>query len=219
MSHKIFDPIHKEGYLPIGILIVSTCIAFAISWGIGIVSLLITVGCAFFFRDPARVVPASPDLVVSPADGIIYNIDEDHKDGKRISIFLSVMNVHVNRIPISGVVKSLSYHPGKFVRASSHKDSEDNERQDIVIETENGIEIKMSQIAGFIARRIVCDLKDNDQVTAGSRFGIIKFGSRVDIFIPNDVKILVAEGQTVVGGETVFADLSGNYPVCGYKME
>ena len=217
MSYKIFDPIHKEGYLPIGILIVSTCIAFAISWGIGILSLFITIGCTFFFRDPSRIVPEASDLIISPADGIIYNIDENHEDGKRISIFLSVMNVHVNRIPIAGVIKRLNYHPGKFVRASSHKDSEDNERQDILIETTSGIEIKMSQIAGFIARRIVCDLKENDQVTVGNRFGIIKFGSRVDIFIPKEIGILVAEGQTVIGGETIFADLSGKYPVCKYK--
>lgn len=219
MSYKVFAPVSKEGYLPIGILVVGTCIAFAISWGIGIISLMITIGCAFFFRDPARVTPQSNELILSPADGIIYNIDSNHTDGVRISVFLSVMNVHINRVPISGTVKKLTYKPGKFIRASSHKDSEDNESQEIVIATESNLDIKFSQIAGFIARRIVCDLKEGDKVTAGSRFGIIKFGSRVDIFIPKDVTLLVAEGQTVVGGETILADLSSQLTGYEYKVE
>ncbi|MBQ4874557.1 MAG: phosphatidylserine decarboxylase family protein [Rickettsiaceae bacterium H1] len=219
MSYKMFDPISKEGYLFVGVLIVATFIAFAISWGLGVLSLLTATGCAFFFRDPIRVVPINKDLVLSPADGTIYNIDRDRKDGIRISIFLSIMNVHVNRIPISGTIQSLKYNPGKFVRASSHKDSEDNERQDIIVKTESGTEITFSQIAGFISRRIVCNLKEGEQVTAGKRFGIIKFGSRMDVIVPKDVSLLVAEGQTVIGGETRLADLAKKYKTEEYTTE
>ena len=218
MCYKIFSPINKEGYISLGVLIIATCISFAISWCFGIILLFLTIGCAFFFRDPVRIIPIDTDAILSPADGVIYNIRRDD-DEVRISIFLSVMNVHVNRVPISGIVKKLVYTTGKFVRASSYKDSEDNERQDIVVTTASGVDIKFAQIAGFIARRIVCELKEGEQVTSGQRFGIIKFGSRVDIIIPNGIAILVAEGQTVIGGETILADLSSERKSYEYRAE
>ncbi len=219
MSYKVFDSINKEGYIPIGVLVIITCISFSISWGLGVTSLILTAGCAYFFRDPIRVIPVNENIILSPADGTIYNIDHNYNDQIRVSIFLSVLNVHVNRIPISGTVKKLHYHPGKFIRASSHKDSEDNEKQEIVIETPSGIEIKFAQIAGFIARRIICELKEGEQAVSGKRFGIIKFGSRVDIILPKNTQLTVAEGQTVIGGETILADLSGGNTVYEYRTE
>ncbi len=218
MSYKIFCPIHKEGYLPVGILLVAACVSFAVSFFFGVLVLLATASCAFFFRDPNRVSPLKKSLILSPADGLIYKIDK-YEDCTRISIFLSVMNVHVNRVPVSGTVKQLKYNPGKFTRASSHKDSEENENQEIIVESEDGVEIRFSQIAGFIARRIICNLKEGEEVIAGKRFGIIKFGSRMDVMIPQGINVLVTEGQTMVGGETILADLSNQYPVCDYQSE
>lgn len=213
---KIFDSIHKEGYIPIGILIISTCISFAIYWSLGAFLLFLTAGCAFFFRDPIRVIPVDEDLILSPADGLVYNVNHDNEDDTRISIFLSVMSVHVNRIPVSGIVEKLTYAPGKFIRASSHKDSEDNERQDITIRTKSNVVIKFSQIAGFIARRIICNLQEGEEVSSGAKFGIIKFGSRVDLFIPKNIDILISEGQTLIGGETIIANLSKDHQAYKY---
>ena len=211
--------IHREGYIFIVVFaIVSILLSFIANF-LGLVGLVATLWCFYFFRDPIRVTPQSKgkDYVISPADGVVTKIhtttppEELHMGDikvKKISIFLDVFNVHVNRIPINGTIKTLEYRPGKFINASLDKSSEDNERQSICITTNDGTEFAVVQIAGLIARRIVCDLKEGDKVEVGKRFGIIRFGSRVDIYLPESVGCLVVEGQTMIGGETVIADLS-----------
>jgi len=154
------------------------------------------------------------DLVVSPADGIITFIGEvvspinTYKEKKfiKISIFLNIFNVHVNRLPVKGLVKSINYIHGKFINASLDKSSEDNERNIVVLEKDNKDIIIIVQIAGLIARRIVCEIKENQIIDKGNRFGIIKFGSRVDLYLPKSYNIQVAIGQTVVGGETIVSN-------------
>ncbi len=210
--------IHKEGFLFIGIFLVVTICLFFVSNTAGWLALLLTIWCVCFFRDPERVAPLIEDAIISPADGIVDNIvkarppkelEMGDEELIRVSIFLSVFDVHVNRIPISGVVKHLHYHPGKFISATLDKASDLNERQSIMIETSKGDKIALVQIAGLIARRIICDLDENKAVKAGERFGIIRFGSRVDIFLPKGVEPKVAMGQYMIGGETVIAQLSG----------
>ncbi|MFT4313885.1 MAG: phosphatidylserine decarboxylase [Wolbachia pipientis] len=210
--------INREGYLFIVVSFIVTCIAFSISWGAGITCLFPTLLCTYFFRDPARAVPNNKDFILSPADGVIskieevsYSLSEENEEEKKftlVSMFLSVLNVHVNRIPISGTIKEMSYKKGKFVSAISNRSSNENEKQVIAIEYENGKEIIVEQIAGFIARRIVCNLRTSQSVKAGERFGIIRFGSRVNIYIPIGIEVRVSEGQTVIGGETVIADFN-----------
>ncbi|QKX02694.1 phosphatidylserine decarboxylase [Wolbachia endosymbiont of Litomosoides sigmodontis] len=210
--------INRGGYLFIVVSFIVTCIAFSISWGFGVTCLFPTLLCTYFFRDPARIIPSNKDLVLSPADGIISKIEEvnyplsiDNGEEKKftlVSIFLSILNVHVNRIPISGTVKEMYYKKGKFVSAMSNRSGNENERQVIVIEYTKGKEIIIEQIAGLIARRIVCNLRVSQSVKAGERFGIIRFGSRVNIYVPTDIEIRVSEGQTVVGGETIIANLN-----------
>lgn len=195
-----------------------TCIAFSISWGLGITCLFPTLLCSYFFRDPTRVVPSNKNLIVSPADGIISKIKEvnsplsgeNEKEKKfiLISIFLSILDVHVNRIPISGTVKEIHYKKGRFISAMNNRSSNENEKQVIVIEHEKEKRIIIEQIAGLIARRIICNLKVFQDVKAGERFGIIKFGSRVNIYVPSDIEIKVSKGQTVIGGETIIANLN-----------
>ncbi|WP_333023162.1 phosphatidylserine decarboxylase [Wolbachia endosymbiont of Pentidionis agamae] len=207
--------VNKEGYIFIISAFIISCIAFSISWGFGVTCLFPTLLCVYFFRDPARSVPKDENLILSPADGTILKIEQvNHQSLGRdekftcISIFLSVLNVHVNRIPIYGIIKEMEYRKGKFISAANNKSSNENEKQVIVIEHQDGQEIIVEQIAGFIARRIVCNLKVSQDVKAGERFGIIRFGSRVNIYIPSNLEILVSEGQTVVGGETIIGNLS-----------
>ncbi|MDG7056424.1 MAG: phosphatidylserine decarboxylase [Wolbachia endosymbiont of Meromenopon meropis] len=210
--------INKEGYLFIAVSFIITCIAFSISCAFGVICLFPTLLCTYFFRDPARIIPDNESFVLSPADGviskieeIIYSLSTDNKEEKKftlISIFLSILDVHVNRVPISGVVKRMYYKEGKFVSATNNKSDKENEKQIILIEHKMGEEVIVEQIAGLIARRIVCNLKVSQSVKAGERFGIIKFGSRVNIYIPADIEVRVLEGQTVVGGETIIADLN-----------
>lgn len=210
-------PIHKEGYLFIGIGVILSLILMSISDTMGWVAVVITLFVIFFFRDPYRVAPEKPGLVVSPADGIVCNIDEvsvpsdinlDHDKMLRISIFLNVFDVHVNRVPIEGKILQHRYHQGKFLSANLDKASEDNERNSFLLETDSGENIIFVQIAGLIARRIVWNIHEGDRVETGQKFGIIRFGSRVDIYLPADVEPLVLKGQRMIGGETVIADLS-----------
>jgi len=177
--------------------------------------------CAYFFRDPVRTVPTRAGLIMSPADGTVQKIVKTvppvalnlgSSERTRISIFLNVFDVHVNRIPIRSTVTLLHYHPGAFLNASLDKASEENERQYVTLSLTGGKTLGVVQIAGFIARRIVCTLKEGQMVAAGERFGIIRFGSRVDIYLPEGAEPLVAEGQYAVGGETVLADLERNEP-------
>ncbi|CUU03357.1 phosphatidylserine decarboxylase [Candidatus Kryptobacter tengchongensis] len=166
----------------------------------------------FFFRDPERKVPSGDDIIISPADGKVFLIREFFEnefildDAIQVSIFMSPLNVHVNRIPISGEIKFLKYVPGKYTVAFDEKSSENNERKIIGIETEDGLKVIVKQIAGFIARRIVCGVEKGDKVKAGQRYGMIKFGSRVDVIMPkNKVEIIISEGQKVRAGETIIA--------------
>ncbi len=166
----------------------------------------------FFFRDPERQIPNGDGIIVSPADGKVFLIREFFEnefildDAVQVSIFMSPLNVHVNRIPIGGEIKFLKYVPGKYIVAFDEKSSENNERKVIGIETEDGFKILVKQIAGFIARRIVCDVRKGDKVNTGQRFGMIKFGSRVDVIMPKDkIELLVNLGQSVKAGETIIA--------------
>ena len=207
--------IHNEGWL---YFIISSIITFVFIIFIpilGILLLVLTFYIYYFFRDPMRSIP-DEDLVVSPADGIITSIVEADPPIKvdtkvnyiKISIFLNIFNVHVNRIPVSGRIDSINYISGKFFNASLDKSSKDNERNIISIKNKKNELIVVSQIAGLIARRIVCNLKENQDVVKGNRFGIIKFGSRVDLYLPLDYEILISLGQTMVGGETIISNPS-----------
>ncbi|MBP9791920.1 MAG: phosphatidylserine decarboxylase [Rickettsiales bacterium] len=214
MSLKsFFTQIHREGYLFIFIFAIISVIGSVFWSPIGWIFLFLTIWCFYFFRDPERMVPEDKDLVVSPADGLIQNIMEVDAPKElgvkgrrlRISIFLSVMDVHVNRSPIAGEIKKIHYRPGKFLNASLDKASVFNEKNYLLIEAKDGKEVIMSQIAGLIARRIVCSVKAGESVGRGERIGIIRFGSRVDVYLPTSEVPQVVIGQTVVGGETILA--------------
>jgi len=173
--------------------------------------------CLYFFRDPERVPPARPGAVLAPADGRVVSVMSAVPPAElglgtasrwRVAIFLSVLDVHVNRMPASGTVTRIAYRHGKFVNASMDKASDHNERNALALRLADGREMAIVQIAGLIARRIVCQVREGDSVTAGSRFGIIRFGSRTDLYLPEGVRPLVAEGQLMIGGETVIAELS-----------
>ena len=208
--------IHKEGYVFILIFTFITFLMFAISNTLGWIGVIMTIWCVYFFRDPERITPVTDGIIISPADGLIQTIttsvpppelEMEAKEMIRISIFLNVFNVHVNRMPVDGVVEKAHYHPGKFFNASLDKASIYNERQSLLIKTDDEKEVAVVQIAGLIARRIVCDAKENDIAKAGERFGIIRFGSRVDVYLPQGTSIIVSEGQTAIGGETVLGNL------------
>ena len=211
-------PIHREGWpFVLGFAAVAA-VMFVLSQPLGWIGAVATAWCAYFFRNPDRVTPARAGLVVSPADGVVQRIDSvppppelgmDPAPRPRIGIFMNVFDVHVNRAPVDGTVKAVVYHPGRFINASLDKASEHNERNSVRLVLADGRDVAVVQIAGLIARRIKCDLQANQAVRAGERFGIIRFGSRVDVYLPPGVNALVAEGQRAVGGETVLADLDG----------
>jgi phosphatidylserine decarboxylase len=207
-------PIHPEGYPFIGGFALASLIFFLIWTPLGWIGTILTVWCALFFRDPRRVTPLREGIVVSPADGRVSMVVQvvppqelglGDKPLPRISIFMSVFNCHVNRSPVTGRIDRIAYRPGKFVNAELDKASEDNERNSLVIDTPGG-RIGVIQIAGLVARRIVCFVREGQSMTAGERIGLIRFGSRLDVFLPEGAKPLVAEGQTAVAGETVLAD-------------
>ncbi|MBT5828165.1 MAG: phosphatidylserine decarboxylase [Alphaproteobacteria bacterium] len=209
-------PIHQEGYIFIICALAFSLLVGAVSSTIAWFFILITIFIVCFFRNPNRIAPNGSNLVISPADGTIDRIEEAHapeelgeqkNSYKRISIFLSVFNVHVNRNPVSGTVTALHYRKGAFLNAAHDKASEKNERQTCVVKTEQGDEIIFVQIAGLIARRIVCYLNENQTVNAGDEFGIIRFGSRMDVYLPKNAEINVSKGQTMIGGETILAKL------------
>ena len=177
--------------------------------------------CLYFFRDPERVPPDRPGLLLAPADGKVVSVAPAQPPPElglgaaprwRVGIFLSVLDVHVNRMPADGTVTRIAYRHGRFVNASLDKASADNERNALAIRLADGREIAVVQIAGLIARRILCHVREGDTVRAGARFGIIRFGSRTDLYLPEGVRPLVAVGQTMIGGETVLADLAMDEP-------
>ena len=220
----LLPAIHPEGIkILLGELIIFILLDWVLSlcgictlwiWMIGLPLLVFSF---YFFRNPDRVSPKGKNLILAPADGIVSNIAEivppkeldlGTKPMIRISTFMSVFNVHVNRSPVTGVVHRLNYRPGKFVNVAD-KDSEDNERQEISMIAENGQKIGVVQIAGLVARRIYCPLKEKDKLTAGQIFGMIRFGSRLDVYLPEGVYPAVLPGQSMVAGETILADMSG----------
>jgi phosphatidylserine decarboxylase len=210
-----FVPIHPQGYPFIGGFALASLVLFWIWTPLGWVGTLLTVWCAYFFRDPPRVTPVREGIVVSPADGRISRVaaalppDElglGNKPLARVSIFMSVFDCHVNRSPAAGRIERIVYRPGKFLNADLDKASEDNERNALVIATA-GTCIGVVQIAGLVARRIVSFKREGEMIGAGERFGMIRFGSRLDVYLPEGVKPLVAEGQIATAGETVLADL------------
>jgi phosphatidylserine decarboxylase len=215
-----FAPIHREGWRFIAIFAVVTLFLFwldlpVLPW----IGLILTAWCAYFFRDPERVTPVGKSLVISPADGQVSHIvevipppelDLPREKHTRISVFMNVFDVHVNRSPMAGRIAKLNYIPGKFVNAELDKASEDNERQAFTIEREDGSRIGAVQIAGLVARRIVKFVENGDSLQAGQRFGLIRFGSRVDVYLPVGVAPLVCVGQRAVAGETVLADFAVN---------
>ena len=198
---------HKEVSAALIILFLLVVFFYFIYKPLFIISLIFLIFTFYFFRDPERVVPIGDDILVSPADGLITNITEI-KEGKKpytkVSIFLSIFNVHIQRLPISGEVTKVDYIEGKFINATLDKASDENERLKITLKNGNNL-IYVTQIAGLIARRIVNYVKTNENINQGDRYGIIKFGSRVDIEFPNNFKLLVNEGQQCIGGETIIA--------------
>ena len=208
-------PIHREGYPFIGSFALASLILFLVWAPLGWIGTVLTIWCALFFRDPVRVTPVREGIVVAPADGRVSMISLvlppaelglGDRPLPRISIFMSVFNCHVNRSPVSGRIDEIIYHAGSFISADLDKASEENERNSFVIAT-GGARIAVVQIAGLVARRIVCFVRRGATVGAGERIGMIRFGSRVDVYLPEGARPLVAEGQTAIAGETVIADL------------
>ena len=213
MFNTIFPKIHKEGYKFLAISIIATFVILFFSKFLGILLIIITIWVYYFFRDPERYPINDEKYFVSPADGLITDISEksgpeelrlENTSYTRISVFMNVFNCHVNRTPSSGKVAEIFYKPGKFLNASLDKASEENERNYFKINLENGEEIIIVQIAGLIARRIVCEVEQGQELKQGDRIGMIRFGSRVDIYFKNK-KVLAKLGQNVVAGESLLA--------------
>ena len=226
MLNSILVPIAREGRPFIAAFAVATLVLALIADWLLIPGVVLTAWCVYFFRDPNRVTPSRDGLVVSPADGLIVSIasvpwpkelamgEQTAGEGEvtRIGIFMNVFDVHVNRIPVDGRITKLAYVPGAFVNASFDKASEQNERQLVAMETADGRKLAFVQIAGLVARRIVCHLTEGQTVLAGQRMGMIRFGSRVDVYLPAGTAPLVVEGQRCVAAETVLADLASAEP-------
>jgi len=222
---KSLVPIHPEGYIFVAVFAI---VAFVLHWlspTLGWLGFIATAWCVYFFRDPLRVTPLREGLVVSPADGIVCSVGFflpppelglGAEPMQRVSIFMSVFDVHVNRAPSSGRVTKIAYRPGLFFNADLDKASEDNERNGLVIDTRAG-RFGVVQIAGLIARRIVCFVQEGENVGVGDRFGLIRFGSRVDVYMPTSARPTVAVGTRAVAGETVLADLTANVPALTFK--
>ena len=217
MLSSVLVPIAPEGRIFVAIGVMA---AFGLLWlgpWTGALGIALALWVAYFFRDPPRTVPTRDGLMVSPADGVVSMITEAVPPAElglgadaltRISVFLNVFDVHINRSPIAGTVERIAYHPGKFLNAALDKASIDNERNSLALLLADGRRIGVVQIAGLIARRIVCRVREGQRLRTGERFGLIRFGSRTDLFLPKGVSPLVSVGQRMIGGETVMADLS-----------
>lgn len=213
---SVLFPIHPEGFRFIAIFAVLTLLLFFVSEILGWVGVILTAWCAWFFRDPARVTPQRKGLVISPADGVVNMITEAVPPAElglgdealpRVSVFMNVFNCHVNRMPVTGTVLKSLYRTGQFLSADLDKASDANERQSMLVETEDGKQIIVVQIAGLVARRILCFAHEEQEFQAGERFGLIRFGSRCDVYLPAGSVPRVAVGQSAIAGETVLADL------------
>jgi phosphatidylserine decarboxylase len=205
-----------RGFIAVGVVLFVVGLIFAgwLAW----IGAIFTLFCLFFFRDPERVAPGRVGVVVAPADGKVVSVRAVAPPAElgigiaprwRVGIFLSLVDVHVNRIPVDGTVTRIAYRHGRFLAATHERASEDNERNAMAIRLPDGREIAVVQIAGVLARRILCSVREGDRVEAGARFGMIRFGSRTDLYLPEGVRPLVSEGQTMIGGETVIAQLAG----------
>ena len=215
MLRNVLAPIHPDGWRFIAIAALASVLLFALWQPLGWLGIVATLWCAYFFRDPWRVTPTRDGLVIAPADGLVVSVDRAPPPPQlglgdapmtRIGIFLNVLDVHINRVPMSGRVAKLAYNPGKFLNASLDKASAENERMAVRLATAEGADIAVVQVAGLIARRIVCTLVEGQEVIAGQRFGLIRFGSRTDVYLPPSWTPLAIAGQRVLGGETVIAD-------------
>ena len=213
MLSSVFPKIHKEGYRFLAIAVIITFVCLLFSKFLGLITILLTIWVYYFFRDPDRISIQDDNFLVSPADGLISNITEidgpvelslENKKFTKVSIFMNVFNCHVNRTPVSANVEEILYKPGKFLNASLDKSSEENERNYYRLKTKDGEDIIVVQIAGLIARRIVCEVKADQTLEQGDRIGMIRFGSRVDVYFSNR-KILAKLGQNVVAGESLIA--------------
>ena len=227
MWGRVLPPINRAGWPFVGSLALVTLGLAAVDGNLGWIGALSTAWCAYFFRDPDRVTPIREDLIVSPADGVIQAIEQSAPPDElamgdvlrsRVSIFMNVFDVHVNRMPCDGVVTALKYTPGRFVNASLDKASALNERNSVRVTAPGGWDVACVQIAGLIARRIRCALDVGQSVRAGERFGLIRFGSRVDVYLPEGVAPLVSVGQRTVAGETVVADVRAQEPARGGEV-
>jgi phosphatidylserine decarboxylase len=216
MLDTFVKPMHREGYKFVAIAAGITLLAFVISDFLGWIGVGLTIWVYYFFRDPKRAVPDARGLIVSPADGIVSLIERAVPPPElgagdapllRISVFMSVFNCHVNRAPIAGKLVKMAYRPGKFLNASLDKASEDNERNSLLFDIDGGRQLVVVQIAGLIARRIVPFVREGQSLRTGERFGLIRFGSRLDVYLPEGVQPMVCLGQTMVAGETVLAEL------------
>ena len=219
---EVLVPIHREGYRFIATFAGVTLVLFWLHFGpLAWAGVVLTLWCAYFFRDPERVTPLRDGLVISPADGRVSAIEQvippveldlAREPVTRISVFMNVFDVHVNRSPLDAVIRRIAYVPGLFLNADLDKASLDNERQAFTLERANGQRIGVVQIAGLVARRIVKFVNDGEHLVAGQRVGLIRFGSRVDVYLPPGVTALACVGQRAVAGETVLADLAGHEP-------
>jgi phosphatidylserine decarboxylase len=214
-------PINRAGWLIIGLFAAATVLIAKLAEPFVWIGVVLTAWCVYFFRDPDRVTPTREGLIVAAADGVVQTVDTSVPPAElnmgdearpRVGIFMNVFDVHVNRIPCSGTIAAVAYRPGRFFNASLDKASEHNERHSLRIVTTDGLDLACVQIAGLIARRIVCDVTQDETVLTGQRMGIIRFGSRVDIYLPSGVTPLVSVGQRSVAAETVIADFRSQEP-------
>jgi phosphatidylserine decarboxylase len=221
LRETFLPPMHPEGRRFVAIFFGIAVLLFLLWEPLGWIGIGLTVWCYYFFRDAPRVVPQREGLIVSPADGIVSLIEPAAPPPElgmgsapltRVSVFMSVFNCHVNRAPIGGTVRTISYRPGKFFNAVLDKASEDNERNSLAIEMADGRRIAVVQIAGLVARRILCFTSENATLRTGERFGLIRFGSRLDVYLPEGVAPLVSIGQIMTAAETVIADLAADEP-------
>lgn len=218
---SVISPVHRAGWPFIIGGGIATVVLYWLWQPLGNVAAVVTAWMVYFFRDPDRVTPTRPGLVISPADGRVQMITEAAPPPElglgeglrpRVSVFLNVFDVHVNRLPVDGRVTAANYRPGKFLNASLDKASVDNERMSLAIALPDGRDIAVVQIAGLVARRIICEIGTGAAAVAGARYGLIRFGSRVDVYLPAGVAPLVVVGQRVIAGESVLADLDGREP-------
>lgn len=227
VSNSALIPINRAGWPFVALFAAAAAGLFLVWEPLGWAGVVLTLWCVWFFRDPERVTPVRQGLIVSPADGVVQTVDlaappaelemgEEHRP--RVCVFMNVFNVHVNRVPCDGTVTRLAYRPGRFFNASLDKASEFNERQGVRLTTIDGSDIAFVQIAGLIARRIQCLLEEGQTVRAGERFGLIRFGSRLDVYLPVGTVPLVAPGQRAVAGETVIADIGAQETARGGEI-